>query len=219
MKSLQTIDFDPTSFTKELGEFASLLKTKAELSERDDLLPLFRRSPNLIAMLGNLHPGITSVDRIAYEYDLFGDFACDFVVGDSKRSAYCFIEFEDAKKNSIFMPSLRATSDWATRFEHGFSQIVDWLYKLSDTEKSEAFKDRFGARSIDAMCILVVGRSAFLTEPEHRRVLWRERHVVVHSQKIRCMTFDQLFEELSFILTTYPEAAVADAKLRAATSK
>jgi hypothetical protein len=30
------------------------------------------------------------------------------------------------------------------------------------------------------------------------------------------MTYDQLLEEFSFILTTYPEAAVADAKLVAA---
>jgi hypothetical protein len=213
MKSFKSIAFDPISFNKELDAFASFIKAKSELSEREDLLPFFRSSPNLTAMLGNLHPGITKVDLIAYEYDLFGDFACDFVVGDSRRNAYCFVEFEDAKKNSIFTPSSRATSNWAARFEHGFSQIVDWIYKLSDTEKSDAFEDRFGARSIDAMCILVVGRSAFLTEPEHQRILWRERHVVVHSQKIRCMTYDQLLEELSFILTTYPEAAVADAKL------
>jgi hypothetical protein len=216
MKSFRSITFDPIAFNRELEGFASLLKAKAELSERADLLPLFRSSPNLTAMLGNLHPGITKVDSIAYEYDLFGDFVCDFVVGDSRRHAYCFIEFEDAKRNSIFIPTSRATSDWATRFEHGFSQIVDWIYKLSDAEKSDAFEDRFGARSIDAMCILVIGRSALLTEPERRRILWRERHVVVHSQKIRCMTYDQLLEEFSFILTTYPEAAVADAKLVAA---
>jgi hypothetical protein len=188
MKSFKSIAFDPASFNKELGAFAALLKAKTELSEREDLLPFFRSSPNLTAMLGDLHPGITKVDLVAYEYDLFGDFACDFAVGDSRRNAYCFVEFEDAKKNSIFMPSSRATSDWAVRFEHGFSQIVDWIYKLSDAEKSDAFEDRFGTRSIDAMYILAVGRSAFLSEPECRRILWRERHVVVHSQKIRCMT-------------------------------
>lgn len=216
MKSLKSIAFDSVSFSKELESFSELLRTKDELSEREDLLPFFKNSPNLTAMLGDLHPGITKVDLIAYEYDLFGDFACDFAVGDSRRNAYCFVEFEDAKKNSIFVSSSRATSDWAARFEHGFSQIVDWIYKLSDTEKSDAFEDRFGSRSIDAMYILAVGRSAFLSEPEHRRIIWRERHVVVHSQKIRCMTYDQLYEELSFISTTYPEAAVADAKLETA---
>lgn len=213
MKEFRAVEFDPVAFGRELNRFESLLADNGELSEREVLLPLFRECRNLTAMLGNLHPGITRVDRIAYEYDLFGDFTCDFVVGDATRHAYCFIEFEDAKRNSVFTPSSRATSDWATRFEHGFSQIVDWLYKLADTEKSEAFADRFGARSIDAMCLLIVGRSAFITDPERRRLLWRERHVVVNSQKIRCMTYDQLFAEFSFILTIYPEAAVADAKL------
>ena len=215
MKVFKSIVFDPTSFNKELEDFAELLRAKDELSEREDLLPLFRGSPNLISMLGALHPGITKGDLMAYEYDLFGDFACDFVVGDSRRNAYCFVEFEDAKKNSIFVSSARATSDWATRFEHGFSQIVDWIYRLSDAEKSNAFEDRFGTRSIDAMYILAVGRSAFLSEPECRRILWRERHVVVHSQKIRCMTYDQLLAELDLISEIYPEAAMADANLEA----
>jgi|GEM_PF-348882 hypothetical protein len=213
MKSFRSIAFDPNAFTIELARFASLLDRKSELSEKKELLPLFVNSPNLVAMLGNLHPGITRVDRIASEYDLFGDFACDFAVGDSGRNAYCFIELEDAKRNSIFTPSSRATPDWATRFEHGFSQIVDWLYKLSDTEKSDAFENRFCARSIDVMCILLVGRSAFISQPERRRILWRERHVVVHSQKIRCLTYDQLREEFSYILTTYPKASVADERL------
>lgn len=213
MKSFRSIVFDPTSFTSEFARFTSLLDAKTELSEKRELLPLFKTSPNLVAMLGNLHPGISRVDRVAYEYDLFGDFACDFAVGDSTRNAYCFVELEDAKKNSIFMPSSRATPDWATRFEHGFSQIVDWMYKLSDTEKSDSFEDRFGAKSIDVMCILVVGRSAFISPSEQRRILWRERHVVVHSQKIRCLTYDQLREEFSYILTTYPKAALADERL------
>ena len=33
-------------------------------------------------------------DLLAWEYDLFGDFSCDLVVGDSVRKAFNFIEFE-----------------------------------------------------------------------------------------------------------------------------
>jgi hypothetical protein len=111
MKSFKSIVFDLITFNRELEGFALLLEAKDELSERADLLPLFRSSPNLTAMLGNLHAGITKIDSIAYEYDLFGDFVCDVVIGNSRRRAYCFIEFEDAKRNSIFTPSSRATSD------------------------------------------------------------------------------------------------------------
>lgn len=212
MKNFQTFEFDPVLCRQELDKLRHLLNTKAELSEQRDLSPLFRESENLTALMGNLHPGITRADRIAQEYDLFGDFVCDFAVGDSNRNAYCFIELEDAKRNSIFTKGTRATSEWGRRFDHGFSQIADWLYKLDDEEKSYAYEDRFNARSIDSMSMLIIGRSDFLSSSEQRRLRWRERHVVVHSQQVRCLTYDELFQEFQFMLSIYPVALDAEAE-------
>lgn len=49
----------------------------------------------------NLFNG-SPADKIAYEFDLWGKFKCDLVLGCSTIKSYVFIEFEDAKEESIF---------------------------------------------------------------------------------------------------------------------
>lgn len=211
MKSFHDIQLDFKKIRIQLNGLKDLLKNNAELSEKNDLSPFFKHSRELVSLIGHLHPGITKTDKFAYEYDIFGDFTSDFTIGDSRRNAYCFVELEDAKKNSIFIKrSSRATPDWAMRFEHGYSQIIDWNYKLDDMEKSDSFEDRFGTRSIDSFCILVIGRSNFLSPQEKRRLRWRERHVVVRSQQIRCFTYDELLTELEEILNISSLAYAAE---------
>jgi hypothetical protein len=90
--------------------------------------------------------------------------------------------------------------EWSTKFERGYSQIIDWFGKLRDTEKSDDFEARFGARSIDFMGMLVVGRNKFLEAGERQRLNYRRRHVIVDSHKIECVTYDELLEDLSFRL-------------------
>lgn len=197
----------------QLDELQGLLESKTELSEKHDLSPFFKDRPDLISSVGHLHPGITKSDKFAYEYDIFGDFSSDFTVGDSRRNSYCFIELEDARENSIFRNTGRAAPDWSSRFEHGYSQIIDWSYKLDDMEKSDTFEERFGARSIDLFSILIIGRSHFLSSRDERRLRWRERHVVVRSQQIRCLTYDELLTELKEILSIYSLAYAAEKEI------
>jgi hypothetical protein len=40
--------------------------------------------------------------RIAFQYQLFGDFSCDLVVGDSVRHTGLFVEWKDATAGSLF---------------------------------------------------------------------------------------------------------------------
>lgn len=211
MKTFETIRFNPHQCRQELESFRSLLSRNGQLSEKKDLLPLFIKRKHLTALLGTLHPSISNMDRIAHEYDLFGDFTCDFVVGDSERNAYCFVEFEDARKSSVFSQGTRPTSKWGSRFEKGFSQIVDWAYKLADAEKTDTFQDRFGSQTIDSMSILVIGRSHFITPSELKRLEWRRKFVMVNSQQIRCMTYDQLLKEFDYSMSIYPAVAEAEA--------
>lgn len=214
MKPFESIIPNQDQCKEELERFRSLLSSNEELSELDKLLPLFRECKQLTALLGSFHPGITKTDKIAHEYDL-DDFYCDFVIGDSRRGAYCFIEFEDAKKDSVFLPGQRFVSEWSPRFEHGFSQIVDWAYKLNDIEKSvDTFEAKFGFRIIDPMSILVIGRTRFLSPSEINRLNWRWKHVIVNSQQVRCMTYDQLLEEMDYAITTYQAAAEVEAKTK-----
>jgi hypothetical protein len=50
-------------------------------------------------------------------------------------------------------------------------------------------------------------RSAGLEKKDLRRLRWREERVVVNSHPIHCITYDELYEELSQRLTKYVAAA------------
>lgn len=210
MKAFLNHKIDFTNCKLQLQEFESLLNCKEELSEKDDLSPFFKQRKDLVSLIGHLHPAINRSDKYAHEFDVFGDFSSDFALGDSRRGAFCFVELEDARKNSIFKDVGRATTDWAPRFEHGYSQIIDWSYKLEEMEKLDIFEDRFGSRSIDSFSMLVIGRSKFLTEQEKRRMKWREKHVVVRSQQVRCFTYDDLLAELKELVGMAPLAYDAE---------
>jgi hypothetical protein len=97
----------------------------------------------------------------------------------------------------------KATREWSPRFDHGCSQIIDRFYKLHDMEKSDDFNSRFGARSLSFTGVLVAGRDRYLLPGEKERLDWRRKHVVVHSQHIQCVTFEELLEDLLGRLQTF----------------
>jgi hypothetical protein len=149
-------------------------------------------------------------NRIAFEYPLFGDFTCDLVVGDFVQNTYCFMEFEDASPTSLFIQrGKRATREWSPRFEHGYSQIIDWFYKLDDMRRSDDLLARFGSRSITFSGVLVIGRNQYLKPGERERLAWRKANVVVASRSIECVTFDELVEKLEARLATFLDATKA----------
>jgi Domain of unknown function (DUF4263) len=198
MKSFSSLAWNAKRCRKELEKLRALLVKRRSLNEREHILPLFRGCRHLSAFLGSYHSDIDRFDRIAFEYELFGDFSCDLVVGDSVRKGYNFIEFEDAGPNSMFKTAgKKSTREWSARFDHGFSQIIDWFGKLHDMEKTDEFEKRFGARSIDFIGTLVVGRDHSFQAGERRRLEWRRQCVVVDSRKIVCVTYDELLDRLS----------------------
>jgi Domain of unknown function (DUF4263) len=145
MKSFDATAFDYYQTEKEVNEFEAFLNKHQSLKERKDILPFFRKRLHLSSMCGVLGPSIGEVDRLAWEYDLFGDFVCDLVVGDWERKSYCFIEFEDAEPQSIFEKvGKKATRDWGRRFEHGYSQVIDWFHKLVKMSEHPDFEGPFG---------------------------------------------------------------------------
>ena len=149
-------------------------------------------------------------DRYAHECDIFGDFRSDFLVGDSSRGAFCFIELEDATKTSIFHQVGKRTSrDWAPRFNHGYSQIIDWSYKIDDMKKTNAFRDKFQSEKFKPLSLLIIGRDKFLSDnpEEKRRLDWRKDNVIVHSMTVACLTYDQLLVDLKDHCTMYYKQA------------
>jgi len=214
MKEFLKHDLSISQCNKELAELENLLLKNPELKEQKDILPFFAQRPDLSAFLGTYIPDIAQPDRIASEYDVFGDFTCDLAVGDSTSKTYVFVEFEDASPNSLFRKNgKKVTPEWAPRLEHGFSQVIDWFWKISDMEKSDDYDNRFGARRAGIHGLVVVGRDQELQPRERTRLQWRQDHTIVHSKRVSVITFDQLARDLRYRLQRYPDAARTETEL------
>jgi hypothetical protein len=205
MKKFEPLAFSAKQCRKEVSELQKWLQKHQDLKEAQHIRPFFEKRRHLSAFLASFQPNMIRFNRIAFQYPLFGDFTCDIAVGDSTKNAYCFIELEDAGPKSLFVQQAKkSTREWSPRFEHGYSQIIDWFYKLEDMKKSDAFAAQFGARSIDYLGMLLVGRDQYLQQGEKERLQWRCDNVIVASRKVHCVTFDGLLEDLLGQLETFP---------------
>jgi hypothetical protein len=198
MKELDAISFDPSPCRTELDRLQALLAAKAELSERGDLQPLFKSCRQLAAFIGTVIPGIGPASRLAYEFDVFGNYTADLMIGNPATRTFCAIELEDARPNSILHQSeSRATKEWGRRLEHGFGQLVDWFYSFDDHKGSAEFAKHFGYGYIEFFGMLLIGRSRDLTEHDQNRLRWRSARVTINTHKIYCLTYDELLEILN----------------------
>lgn len=198
MKELETVSFDPVQCRKELDQLQALLTSKKELSERHDLQPLFKASRQLTAFIGTGIPYIGPANRLAYEFQIFGDYTADVMIGNFETKTFCAIELEDARPNSVFNKSEgRATSEWGRRFEHGFGQLVDWFFALDDHKNSAGFTKHFGTGHVEFFGMLLIGRSADLSDHDRTRLRWRSGRVTVNTHKVFCRTYDELSEALN----------------------
>lgn len=204
MKSLEKFTLNLPKCRRELADFRELLDRQGGLSERDEVLPFFKTHRHIAALIGAYNPRINRFDRIASEFDLFGDYTCDLAIGDSTSHNFCFVEFEDASPNSVFIKKRgKATPEWSPRFEHGFSQILDWFRILEDQQRTAQFKARLGAETIQYLGLLVIGRRQFLDDAQYQRMRWRSEQVAVGARQVHCITFDELFQTLSLKLDIF----------------
>lgn len=203
LKTLKKASFDFAKLEKEIDAFELLLNSKKTLSENDDIIPFFKKCPNISLFLSNYFPYVETPTHLAYEFPILGDFRADLAVGDMQSGAFCFIEFEDASEDSIFTQNgKKATSEWGKRFEHGHSQIVDWFYKLDNYQGESDILKIFGKREIRYMGILLIGRNSYLSDHEKLRLNWRLDNVLINSKKIVCLTYDDLLFGLKRRLKT-----------------
>jgi hypothetical protein len=196
MKRFYKIEPSIAEIRNELKEFRELLDENEELGENKHILPFFRSHKQLAAYLGSFNTSASKIDRLSFEYTIFGDYKADIVAGDSESGNYCFIECEDGKKNSIFKQTNRNTPEWSTRFEHGYSQILDWLYQYSVLSGNQILKNNFDGKEINFVGLLLIGRDKFLNYSCQNRLRWRIKKVVVDSSHIDCYTFDKLYHDL-----------------------
>lgn len=201
MKEFQAITFDFEQYKSELDAFKQLLSAHTKLDERKDILSFFPNHLQLASQIASLYLQV-QVDCYAFEYDLFGDFVCDLVLGNKKNQHWVFIEFEAAQKNSIFkQQGKKYQAEYSQAFERGYSQIVDWFYTLKDQQRTNVFEQRFGSQEITYHGMLIIGRNTFLDTHQRKRLRWRTQFTSVDSKQIDCMTYDDLLETLTDKLT------------------
>ena len=203
MAQLKSLSLKKAQAKLELKAFKALLegKGKGDLGEASDILPFFDTNEHLCALMGTYNPHIIDYKNIsiAREFSIFGDHRADLVIGDTKNRQFCFIEFEDAKINSIFNTAgAKSTPEWSARYDHGFSQIVDWILWIENNKGNTAYAVRFQSPSIQFNTLLIIGRERDLSDPSRREPFeWRNDSVVVASKKVHCITYDKLYEDLA----------------------
>ncbi|BBK36747.1 hypothetical protein STAQ_18250 [Allostella sp. ATCC 35155] len=199
MRAFGEIGLDLDQIGADLDALERFLSEEKHRTERADILPFFKARPNLSAALGLTNSAIEAPDRVAFELDLFGDFVCDVANGDSSTNAFTLIEFEDAQEQSIFrkLDHGKSMKRWSPRFERGFSQLVDWAWRLStEGGTSDALRRVFGNSHPDVHLLLVVGRDADLTGGDLNRLQWRSRNVSFGSYRMSCFTFDGILQSI-----------------------
>ena len=204
MKKLTAHQFDPKQCRLEWNDLDSLLKKKQVLHENRDILPFFKARNDLSLFITSYFPHIRNADVLAHEFPLYGDFKADLIVGDSSTNSYLLVEFENGSSDSVFRKKPgKANPDWAPRFECAFSQIVDWLWKLEDMRSTANFEHVFGNRQAKFQGLIVIGKDMALDAQEASRLKWRIDKVIVDSNFISCVSFNDLASDLNFRLTNY----------------
>jgi len=207
-KDLESIIYDPEQCRRDLAAFKRLLGIRKDLAERADIQAFFKKRKQLSAFIGTFAANIGPAPLLGYEFPFMGDFSADIVLGNKETGVFCVIELEDGKPDSIFkkLPN-KSTTEWSQRFEHGFSQLVDWFCALDDFKKTERFARDFGRGHIQFIALLVLGRNIGLSESDRNRLRWRTEKVRVDSHSIECLTLDDLYQYLEMRISYYPEAS------------
>lgn len=204
MKKLLAHTVNAKQGRAEWKDFESLLVTKKTLSESRDVLPFFKCRHDLSLLICNYFPKIKTPDRLAHEYEIYGDFVADLVVGDSSVHHYLLVEFEDGRDDSVFtMKRTRATPVWAPRFEAAYSQLVDWLWKLEDMRSTAAFANTFGSRRATFQGLIVIGKDMALTPQEADRLKWRLDRTMIDSTPVLSVSFNELSADIDHWLRVY----------------
>lgn len=203
MIKLEPGTLDLAQCEKSLDEYEDFLNATKEIEETGlgSLQEFFEKRLDLLLLMGDMFgPGFWPT-HYQKEFTLFNEFRADYVVSDQTKQKFLFIEFEDAKEHSIFSEksdSKTGTSyHWSRRFEHGFSQIVDWQFRIDDYRRSIKVEEHFGSDDIAFQGVLVIGRDCFLKKHgTQRRFDWRLKNITVQSRPIHCLTFDKLRREM-----------------------
>jgi hypothetical protein len=201
MPLLTEITPDFAALVKEIDEFRDFLMTNPR-GERNDFLPFFRQRQQLCAFLATLNYRVQSGTHVKAVLELWGDFVCDLATGNPKSGAFVLVEFEDASPRSLFQPKpRRKNSVWGQRTEQAVSQVNDWLFRLHSEGPSDQMTRDFGARHVNIMGVIVVGRSSDVSHYDRVRLDWRSQNSIIGGSQLSIFTYDDLLEWLDGRIT------------------
>jgi hypothetical protein len=188
--------FEIAKCESDLKAFEVLLQNPKEELGETILLKFFREHPNLILLMGKI---VLSPRFYMDEFNLFNEFYPDFGIADKSKESFVFVEFEEAKQFSIFGENVNKSSirhEWGIKLERGFSQIINWFYRLEDYKRTNKYKEHFEGKEIKYWGILVVGRDEFIPPGSSERIEWRFDRVRVDLKQVHFYTYDGLYREL-----------------------
>ncbi|ACL60539.1 Shedu immune nuclease family protein [Methylobacterium nodulans] len=203
MRRLTAHTINPATARHNLNGYQTNLASRASLGETADIQPFFYNRYDLAAMCSYYFPDIRTVDSIAHEFVIYGDFKADMIIGDSALARYLLVEFEDGLPNSIFNKTPKTAPDWAKRFEGAFSQVIDWLWKLDDMRSTGDFQRVFGTRDASFQALIIAGKGMNLSDQEKSRLRWRVDKLRVDSKAVSVVSLDDLVADVDFWLTKY----------------
>lgn len=182
---------------KEAEEFSKILLAKMSHAETE-FLDLFRHSSHLAAAIGTINTNINAPDLVAVERPIFS-FRCDIAIGQSTTADFTLVELESAQPDSIFKTrrGQRDYPSWSDRFEKGFSQLVDWAWRI-DHERPPAvtLEPIFGTADPEIHYVMIIGRDHYLDASSRARLKWRRKNNGIANRTTTVWTYDDL---LSFL--------------------
>jgi hypothetical protein len=174
--------------------FGSYLRTKTGNIGERALQKYIYPKDGLIAAIGRSY-GI-QVGAIASEFNLFNEFWADLAIQSVDKRRILLIEMEPGHTTAIF--KRKPKRQWASAFEHGYSQVVDWLYRLDDYRKTNQIAAKFNTKeSVSLEGLIIIGRSAALDMEDRNRLDWRKGKSVIDSQHFMCATYDEVADQIA----------------------
>jgi hypothetical protein len=130
-------------------------------------------------------------------------------VGHRAARQFTLVELEDARENSIFEVARgREYPRWSGRFERGFSQLVDWAWRIDyERQPSVTLEAAFGTVDPRIHYLLVIGRDRWIGAAGRARLDWRHLHNGISGQRTTVWTYDDLFTFIDDRLTAAEQDA------------
>lgn len=188
---------------RQLGEFRRWLAARDEFGESEVVAELRDRLD--LCLLIQLAVARGSPDRFKFEFTIQGAFRADLVVGCMARAHFVMVEFEGARRNSIFSRGRARLPAWAPELEHAFGQVCDWTWAKNDSQKSDLYRAAFGLEHMSETYLIVCGRSSFLDPVAQSRLHWRSTKTTIASCPILIWTYDHFCSHAESSLDSWRE--------------